>query len=286
MKPETTRISRMYRWILLAFIFMAAVYLASFLPDADWHATYYPIGRSILTGAPLYENESFRYPPWTALILVPFAILPFNLSRGLAFVLSLLSIGFVSYRLGNNPRTTIFFLLSPTVIGSIIAANIESLLYPAIFLPPTWSLFGLLIKPQIGIGVALYIFITSLIERDIKKLIIALAPVTIGYLISIVVFPLFINRFLNSSNSFEVWNRSIFPYGIPFGLMFLWLAIRKKNMYYALAASPFFSPYLNFYSYMAVQIGLLNEDVENYVRRDILHAGLAVFLWVVMLIVK
>jgi hypothetical protein len=81
----------------------------------------------------------------------------------------------------------------------------------------------------------------------------------------------------------DPWNRSIFPYGIPIGLFFLWLAFRRKNVFYALAASPFFSPYHTFYSYLVVQIGLLNEDVEKYIRRDVLQILLTVFLWAYML---
>jgi hypothetical protein len=50
-----------------------------------------------------------------------------------------------------------------------------------------------------------------------------------------------------------------------------------------LAAAPFFAPYHSFYSYIVVQIGLMNPDVEKYIRRDVLQIILCLFFWVYML---
>jgi hypothetical protein len=83
-----------------------------------------------------------------------------------------------------------------------------------------------------------------------------------------------------------IWNRSLFPYLIPLGLFFLWLAFKNKNPYFALASSLFFAPYHSFYSYIAVQIGLMHPDVEKVIRRDVLQVLLTIFFWTVMLIFR
>ena len=84
-------------------------------------------------------------------------------------------------------------------------------------------------------------------------------------------------------NPQNIWNRSVFPYAIPLGFFLLWLSIRKRNPYFALASAPFFALYHSFYTYIVVQIGLMHPDVEKYIRRDVLQIILSVFFWVIML---
>jgi hypothetical protein len=108
-------------------------------------------------------------------------------------------------------------------------------------------------------------------------------PVTIAYLVSAVLFPVFVERMLDQPAT-NPWNRSLFPYMLPLSLFFLWLAIRRRNVYFALAATPFLTPHLTFFSYLAVQIALLHEDMEMVIRRDLLQMILTVFLWVIVLI--
>ena len=52
---------------------------------------------------------------------------------------------------------------------------------------------------------------------------------------------------------------------------------------FALASTPFLSPYLTFYSYLVVQLGLLHEDVDKLIPRAWLQIILCVLLWVIML---
>jgi hypothetical protein len=150
-----------------------------------------------------------------------------------------------------------------------------------ILLPPTWGLFVLVIKPQVGFGVILYHLYQTWKNESFWKVVRVFAPVTIAYFISVMFFPVWIDRMLENPSS--SWNRSLFPYAIPVGLFLMWLALRRKNPYFALAASAFLTPYLTFYSYTAVQIALLHEDVEKVIPRNVLHIGLTIFLWVITL---
>lgn len=283
MKVAGTQRRVLYISLLIVFSIIG-VYLASFLPSADWLLVFDKVPRAVLHGESPYSIRPFVNPPWTVLLLMPFSLLTPELGRGAAFVLCALALIYVAWRLHARPLAIAALLLSPTVIGALIAGTFDAFLLPALFLPPVWALFFLLIKPQIGMGVAIFYFVQAWRKKGILEVFRTFAPVTAAYIVSALLFPVWVNRLLHMTS--DPWNRSLFPYAIPLGLFFLWLAIRRDNVFFALAATPFFSPYLTFYSYLIVQVALLHEDVEKVVRRDVLQIILAVFLWTIMLVFK
>ncbi len=262
-----------------------AVYLASFVPNADWYGTYDPVGRGLFEGRSPYEHPLYLNPPWAVVLLVPFVLFPPALARGLVLVCSVAALIYILFRLRAPRLAAIAFLLSPTAIGSLLAANLDAFVLLGAFLPPAWGLLILMIKPQIGSGAALYHLAESLrTEGKIFTAVRTLAPLGIAYLLGGLLFPIWFERMIHKPEN--VWNRSLFPYGIPLGMLLLWLALRKRNVFFALAATPFFSPYITFYTYLVTQIGLLHEDVEAFVRRDWLHLFLCLFLWGIMLVFR
>jgi hypothetical protein len=258
-----------------------AVYFASFLPTADWYATFDPAARGVFSGHSPYEQVGYVYPPWAVLPLLPIVLFPPFLAHGLMFVISVLILVYIAWRLHASPLTMAAFLLSPTAVGALLVNNIDPIVISGILLPPVWGLFILIIKPQIGIGVVLYYLFDVWKQQQFWGVVRTFAPVVIAYVISALLFPVWIERMMR--NPQIIWNRSLFPYLIPLGLLFMWISIRRKNPYFALAAGLFFAPYHSFYSYIAVQIALLHEDVEKVIRRDLLQIILTIFLWVVML---
>lgn len=275
---------KIYFIILSLLLLPVFVYLAAQLPEADFYLSFYPASRGIFTGHSPYEQTGYICAPWGVIPLIPFVVFPPMIARGLFFVACTLLFILVSWRLKAPPLATIFFLLSPTAIGALLVGNIDPMVMSGILLPPIWGLIVLLIKPQIGFGVAVYFFAESFRKGKISAVIRTFAPVVIAYLLALIFFPIWFERMIN--NPSNIWNRTLFPYSIPLGLFFIWIAIRKRNPYYALAATPFLAPYHSFYTYSIVQIGLLNDDVENYIRRDVLQIILCIFLWTVMLVFK
>lgn len=269
-------------FLLLVVLIPASAYFASFLPNADWYGTYDPAARGIFRGQSPYDVTGFHNPPWMLLLLLPFIVFSPEYARGLFFVASLLAFIAIVWKVKINPLAAIALFLSPTMIGGLLACNPDMFVLTGILFPPVWGLFILLIKPQIGIGVALYYLFETWNKGRWAKVLRTFAPVTLGYILSFLIFPVLVEKLINKS-SVDPWNRSIFPYGIPLGLFFLWLAIRKKNAYFALAVAPLISPYITFYSYIAIQVALLHEDVERVIRRDVLQIILTVFLWAIML---
>jgi hypothetical protein len=269
---------------ILVILLSIAVYFASFLPSADWYTNFDPAARGIFLGQSPYEQPGFINPPWAVLLLLPIVLFPPVLAHGLMFVISALILIYITWRLRASPLTAAAFFLSPTVVGALLVSNIDPMVIAGIFLPPVWGLLILMIKPQIGIGVAFYYLFDTWKKQRFWGVVRVFAPVTIGYLLAALIFPIWIERMIH--NPQIVWNRSFFPYTIPVGLFFMWLSIRFKNPFFALAAGLFFAPYYSFYSYITVQIALLHKDVEKVIRRDVLQIILTVFLWVVMLVFR
>jgi hypothetical protein len=269
-------------FLLLAALIPVSAYFASFLPNADWYGTYDPAARGIFSGQSPYAVAGFHNPPWALLLLFPFIVFSPEYARGLFFVASILAFVVIVWKVKINPLAAIALFLSPTMIGGLLACNLDTFVLAGVLFPPAWGLFILLIKPQVGMGVALYYLHDSWKKGGWSKVLWTFAPVALGYSLSFLIFPVLVEKFMSKS-SIDPWNRSIFPYGVPLGLFFLWLAIRRKNAYFALAVAPLISPYITFYSYLAVQVALMHEDVERVIRRDVLQILLTVFLWAVML---
>jgi hypothetical protein len=162
-----------------------------------------------------------------------------------------------------------------------LVANIDSLVMLGALLPPAPGLLLLLIKPQIGMGAAIFYLVGAYRTGRIAGVLRTFAPILIASVLGAVLFPVWIERIVSYPEN--IWNRSLFPFGIPVGLLLLWTGIRKRNVFLAIASTPFFTPYLTFYTYLVVQVGLLHPDVEAVIRRSVLHVVLCVALWIAML---
>ena len=285
MEPAARRLpSSVFLYLGIGLCAVLAVWLASYVPNADWYGTFDAAGRGILQGHSPYDQPLFSNPPWAALLLLPFVALPPALARGLVFVVTLVSIGYVAWR-ARAPRVALIaILLSPTAVGALLAANLDAFTMPGIFLPAAWGLLLLMIKPQIGAGVAVFYLVNCWRKQRIEGVIRTFAPLAVLTVLGAFLFPVWIQRLQGSPAI--VWNRSIFPFGVPVGLALLWLAIRTDSKYLALASTPLLSPYLTFYTYLVVQIGLLDPGIEKYIRRDVLQIILCIFLWAIMLIFR
>jgi len=268
----------------LAALAAIAVWIASFVPNADWYGTFHAAGRGLFRGESPYEQPLFVNPPWAAALLVPFVLFPPAIARGLVLVTSVAGLIYFAWRMHAPKFAVVAFLLSPTVIAVMLAANLDAYASLGMFLPPAGGLFLLLIKPQIGLGPAAFFALDAWRTRGIGGVLRVFLPVSAAALGSALLFPVWVERILHMPAG--IWNRSMFPFGIPIGLAVLWFAVRRRNAFLALAASPFLTPYISFPTYAIVQLGLMHPDVERVVRRDILQVTLAVILWVLMLALR
>jgi len=236
--------------------------MSSFLPYAiDWSAVLRPAVFEILHGRSPYNAEGFFNPPWTAILLIPFAILPDNLGRAFMALSSLVAYSVVAYRLGANKTSIIFLLLSPPVLHVIINGNIDWLAALGFILPPQWGLFFVTIKPQIGIAVIPFWLIEAWRKGGLKLVVKIFSPVTAMLALSFALFgfwPLKTSHTLNLQ-----WNASLWPVSIPVGLALFVAAIRKRKIEYSMAASPCLSPYVALHSWVGTLLAIAPSVPEK-----------------------
>ncbi len=248
--------------LILSFIGVALSVAWNLYPGGkDWINTYRPATLSVLSLRSPYTVEIFHSPPWAVIPLIPLALLPERIGFGFNFVIGMVSTGYIAFRLGAKPLTITAILLSYPVLFSNIYGNIDWLVYLGLILPPRWGLFFILIKPQAGIGLAIYWLIDCYREGGFKSIVSHFAPVVVATVISFALFGWWpAAGFAEIGRSFDA---SLWPQSLPIGLVILASAIRKRRPGLALASSPFFSPYVTASSWGATILGLLPQEIET-----------------------
>ncbi|NLX08029.1 MAG: hypothetical protein GXY36_00075 [Chloroflexi bacterium] len=233
--------------------------LSLWLPPAcDWEGTFYPVALKVTTLQSPYENPYYKYVPWAVVPLIPFA-LDETIGRAALFVVSVLVYAGVAVRLGARPLAMALFLISPPVLQTLISSNLEWLVFASFFLPPSLGMFGVLIKPQVGIGVAMLWVAEAWRLGGILRVVRITAPVTTALLLSFALYGFW------PANSVDTigyeHNVSFWPWGLPVGIILLLLSIRLRGLRPAIAAAPFLSPYLMLQSYAGVLLAVVNRTL-------------------------
>ncbi len=112
-------------------------------------------------------------------------------------------------------------------------------------LPAAWGAWLVFLKPQVSI-VLMILWIKP------KKWLVLLPVLTLGVLMLLAWY-----RLPNLSG--VNWSASIWPYGIPIGLALAWFAWKREDVFLALAASIFLSPYVAIQSWVFVLLPLTRK---------------------------
>jgi hypothetical protein len=229
----------------------------------DWHFTYRPAALAMAQGkSPFAEVELFFTAPWSLIPIIPFALLPEDVGRSLWFVLSIAMFAFVAYRLGGKPVAVLAFLLSAPVANCIQTGNIEWLVLLGYVLPPQIGLIFLAMKPQSTFVAILYYVVEAWRKGGIREALRVVWPVALIGLLSLLLFGLWP---LKAAQIFEpagVFNVSIWPQGIPIGLLLAVQAFRSRKREPAMMASPFLSPYTILLSWSGAVAAFAASTVE------------------------
>jgi len=231
------------------------VAMSIFLPPAvNWHGAFRPAALAIIHGRSPYNAEGFFNPPWVAILLIPFAVLPENMGRAALVIVALAAYAYVAHKLGANKLAIGLSLLSHPVMHGILNGNIDWLAVLGFVLPTWLGLFFLMIKPQVGLAVIVFPFISTWREGGFVKVVRTFIPFGVAMILSIAVFGPW---FLSISNEINLaGNSSLWPLSIPIGLTFLVASIRKNEIRYSMAASPFLSPYVIMHSWIGAFLAL------------------------------
>lgn len=265
--------ANIYQVIIITIVVALFAWLtADYLPPAvDWHGGFRPAALAILRGDSPYNTPGFAFPPWTCLLLLPFAIFPEEVGRALLFIAYLFGVAYTTYKLSGNKVATILILCSPPVMHGLLNGNIDGLVVLGFVLPPWLGLFLLVIKPQLTFAYIIYLFVATFKKEKISGVIKVYAPVVTAYILSLIFFGFWPSKFLAAINS--SFNASLWPLSLPIGLVLLTTALRKDEAQYSIMASPFMSPYVLLHSWVVAFIPLATSSYET--------AAAVIGMWIV-----
>ncbi len=249
----------------LVFLGVAAVALvalmSSLLPAAvDWSTAFRPAALELIAGRSPYNIEGYFNAPWALLPLIPLALLPESIGRGVLALLTLAVYAYITRRLGAKPLATAVVLLSPPVLHGLLNGSIDWIAAFGLILPPQIGLLFVAVKPQIGVAVMIY-WLAEAWREGWKKVIRTFWPITVLFLLSLALFGPWPIRAMKEINLW--WNASLWPASIPVGLGLLAAAMRTRKMGYAMAASPCLSPYVLFHSWIGALLAIVPHLPET-----------------------
>jgi len=233
-------------------------------PGVDWDDTFYPAIRAVWAGtSPYTAAPSFFMAPWALLPMLPLALVPASIGRVVMVIVGLGIYAFVAHRLSGGRRiSVVLFLLSPLVIDGLYNGNVDYLPILGFVLPPQIGLFLVVLKPHIGLGIAVFWLVEAWRVGRVREVLRVFGPVAIGFALSFAVFGLWPLRFSQLLGVSAAWNSSLWPMSLPVGLALLAAAIRGRNPRPAMAAAPCLSPYLVMHSWVTGLVAILDRPYE------------------------
>ena len=235
-----------------------------FPEGVDWSTAFRPAVWRLLRGEALYgvavEGHFYLNAPWALLPLLPLAVLPVKVGRILLIVASLTAFIFTARKLGARPLSIGLLVLSPPVLHGLLNANIDWLAVIGFVLPPQIGLFFISTKPQIGLAVGLYWLYDIWRQQGLRAVLRTFAPFTAALLLSFAIWGFWPAYFGTQVDLW--WNASFWPASLPVGLGLLVAAIRKREIRYAIGASPCFSPYVLFHSWVGAELAVVHRTPE------------------------
>jgi len=256
--------------LLISAALAAVVLMAQALPEPlgiDWRLTYRPAAQAVLRGQNPYTSSvapqaPFFAAPWGLLPLMPLVLLPARIGRVFVMLGGLLAFAYTAIRLGAKPLSLALFLLSPPVMHCILNANIEWLPLLGFVLPPPVGMLFIAVKPQTGFAVGVFWLVEAWRKDGWRGVVRLSAPVSLAFLASFVLYGLWPLRLLQAPAAGVEVNSSLWPISIPIGLALLVTAIQKRQIAFAMPASPCLSPYVLFHAWSSAVIALVGQPLQ------------------------
>lgn len=241
-KIQRLNFERRY-WFYFALIIICGLilYQSRFI-GVDFRLLY-PAGRAVLSLHDPYEAAPYFFnPPWFLIFITPISLFPLKIARIVWMVLGIIGYLIAFKRLNLNQFSILAMFLSPFIYFDLSIGNYEWLILLGSTLPAVWGSWFVITKPQTGI-----VLIPLWIKQ--KKWVVMIPLVLLGILMLLGLYAL-------PKPSALTWSADIFPYGIPIGLILGYFAFKNNDQLLALAAAPFFTPYLAVQSWIFVLLPL------------------------------
>ena len=240
---------------LVIVILLASVVLPPIL-GYDWRVVFRPAALATIEGQNPYQVDQFMIAPWSLLLFVPLALLPERVGLAFLTVVGLLVYALVAIRLGTRRAGLVAILLSPQVLQCLINGNIDWLALAGFVMPAQIGLFFLALKPQIGAALMVYWALEAIRE---KRFWYTFFPFIVVLGISFTLFGFWPLSMANVSQEQSV---SMWPLSLPFGLVLLFAAIRRRRERLAQGISPLIAPHVMFHSWAAPLFALAPDTLE------------------------
>ena len=254
------------RAVLLILVALALVIaaMAIFLPPGvDWQYGFRPAVFQFLAGRSPYDVVpsaagtpqaiSIFNAPWMLIPLIPIALLPVKIGRAVLVMVSLISLGYVAFRMGARPLAIGLLLVSPPVVHGLLTGNVDWLAVLGFIMPPQIGLFFTAIKPQVGVAVGVFWLVEAWRQGGWRSVLKTFGPFTAVLLVSMLLYGAWPLRFGQQAG---LQSASLWPMSIPVGLGLLAAALQKRKIKFAMAASPCLSPYLMMHSWVVALLAV------------------------------
>ena len=234
--------------VISAIIFSTLLY-AHAPPVTDWWGTFHKVGGVWYT--PYDGGFHFAYPPWMAIVLIPFHFIEIHLSRAIWAGLTTLVCAFTIRSLRGDIATFVMLLTSIPFISLVANGQTDGVVFLGLALLTFGSIYShmaggilLLAKPQ-TVSLALLIF---WLNSERKKEL-ALAGITF-ILATFLIWGWWVPDMIGMSQTlYAPANWAPWPYGIPLGIILLIWGYKENDIRYGALATMFFAPYIAGYSF-------------------------------------
>jgi hypothetical protein len=245
---------------------------------ADW-SMYRRVILCWLRGHNPYDlpgRFQFYNPPWVLPLLLPFYLLPVHYGAAALVFVTLVGVTYTSYRMGGRLWGTALLLTSPPIVACLVCGQLDWLTLLGLVLPPQYGIFLTVIKPQVGIVVALYWFTEIWHVQGLRKAVFTFIPVVSGFLLSFAWYGLWPLHWFTLSQWEDQLPLTFWPFGIPIGLYLVYRTIQQRDLKTALYAAPFLSSHVRVYSWAGCFLTLVTEPK--------LLALVSISSWIVLLV--
>jgi hypothetical protein len=207
----------------------------------DWVDTF---GRMPQIWQDPYVDNEFTSPPWIMLLL-PYAWLPMRWSNAINMTLNLSFLFLLIRKFNGGWLSFALTFTSPLFFDLLRTNNVDWIPIAALFLPPSWGILLLAIKPQVFSNVILIWW------KQAKFRLTIFLPLASMLILSVLVWG---NWFAQTGLPLHsnYWNFAPFPLGIPFGIYILYKAWGNNDEVLAAVSTPLFFPYIAPYSLTSV----------------------------------
>lgn len=225
--------------LALAIALLLAIAFAVFAVNLGDFKVFYAAAAAARAGVNPYTVPGFYSPLVVLAWFVPLTVLPFDLAFRINALACFLSFVLAFWRIAAG-RPVIFYLLllTPCAIISAWYGNIEYWPVLAAVVNPLAGVWLAIAKPQIGV-----VLCAVLVLEIARRQSLARAALTGAALAAMLAASYALGMRWSTAPALP-WNISLWPWGIPIGVLLAGYALVKLDRRSGLAASAFLSPYL------------------------------------------